>query len=279
MFTKILTGCAATLCIYMIGIEAEAQTPLQQVQLDHVVLGCVRPDAIMALKNPYDPRRRFPNAVYNIMRTGGCVTLNEGTMITPGPTQGFLNQVSYPGVGGVPGQVFIVTSDLGPSPEKVRARAIAAEQARQAQAETDRIAAETKKAEAERRLSAARAATARAESDAKEAEERRERDEQFQQAQLREEQAEKAENNPDNVCKTPERAGAIIEGTNSIKEDTYPPFKVVDLEHVTTLAFDPASETIECHATFVLSTGIKLQGTFKVRKNIAGTLLTEFDPD
>ena len=149
-----------------------------------------------------------------------------------------------------------------------RAREAAKEQAayeqerlREAQLQAEANArAEVEKANAEARLTAARLAAKQ------EAENRAA-------AQLA------AENSSDNRCHDQKTAGQLLDYFNGLQTagDFYG--RAIDIEHLTTLQYDPARSVISCHGHFVLQNGERRIGTLSTRLNVAGNVLTTFHQD
>jgi hypothetical protein len=56
-------------------------------------------------------------------------------------------------------------------------------------------------------------------------------------------------------------------------------YEMVDAEHLVTRQFDPSRAVLICHAVFVASNNVRIPATFSTRLNVAGNVLTSFDPD
>lgn len=149
--------------------------------------------------------------------------------------------------------------------QQQQAAARAAEQERQQQA----AIAEQRRAEAERRQAALRAqqAALRAEQARMQA---------VAEAERRAEAQLAAENSSDNYCKEPKLAGQLIQDFNSLFNGRR---EVIDIEHLTTLRFDPQAKQITCHGAFVLTNGIRMAGTLSYQPNVAGDVITRWQHD
>jgi len=82
-----------------------------------------------------------------------------------------------------------------------------------------------------------------------------------------------AESSPDNFCRIPTTAKALIDGYNDLFSQNFPERKVVDIEHLVTLKKDSERKTLACHGVWVLTTGERVEGTLTFRPNVAGDLI------
>jgi uncharacterized protein len=82
-----------------------------------------------------------------------------------------------------------------------------------------------------------------------------------------------------NVCARPDIVGDWIDQLNKTYEERGEPLKVVDIEAIRTLAFDPDFYVISCHGAIVLGNEARIFGTFTVRKNAAERLMFTWTPD
>lgn len=85
-----------------------------------------------------------------------------------------------------------------------------------------------------------------------------------------------AEESPDNYCKEPSTAGAVINYYNSLVRAGDAAFAAVDIEHLITEQFDAKAKTMSCHGTFVLTNGSRRDGSIIARPNVAGTIIFTF---
>jgi hypothetical protein len=77
----------------------------------------------------------------------------------------------------------------------------------------------------------------------------------------------------DNPCATPEIARGVLEGFNHL--DWAEPKVAIDMLDVVTLRYEAASQTVVCHARFMLKSG-SVEGTYTQRPNIAGDMISGF---
>jgi hypothetical protein len=87
------------------------------------------------------------------------------------------------------------------------------------------------------------------------------------------------ETSPDNHCKVPDVARVLLEQWSSFDVFKEANVSAIDIEHLTTTAFDPVSVTMICHGIFVTNRGLKLVGSIQIRKNVAGDPITTWMPD
>jgi hypothetical protein len=88
-----------------------------------------------------------------------------------------------------------------------------------------------------------------------------------------------AENAPDNQCKTPDVARALMQAWSDFDVFKDQNIRAVDIEHLTTTAFDPTSSAMSCHGIFVATKGFKIAGTLSIKKNVAGDPIENWVPD
>jgi multidrug efflux pump subunit AcrA (membrane-fusion protein) len=88
-----------------------------------------------------------------------------------------------------------------------------------------------------------------------------------------------AENAPDNHCRDPQLAKAVIDGWNGLDAMKASDTRTIDIEHVTTVAFRPETMSFACHGVFVTSKGWKIAGTVTVKKNIANESMFVWERD
>jgi len=79
----------------------------------------------------------------------------------------------------------------------------------------------------------------------------------------------------DNPCATPEIARGVLEGFNHL--DWSEPRVAIDMLDVVTLKYDATSQSVTCHARFMLKSG-SVVGTYTQRPNIAGDRISGFLP-
>jgi hypothetical protein len=88
-----------------------------------------------------------------------------------------------------------------------------------------------------------------------------------------------AENAPDNHCRDPKLAKAVIEGWNGLDTMKAADVRTIDIEHLTTVSFAPQTMSFSCHGVFVTSKGWKVAGTVTVKKNIADEAMFVWERD
>jgi hypothetical protein len=88
-----------------------------------------------------------------------------------------------------------------------------------------------------------------------------------------------AENSPDNRCHDRKTAGLMLDYFNGLQAAADFNNRAVDIDHLTTLQFDPERSLISCHGSFVLQNGRHVTGSLSTRLNVAGNLLTTFHAD
>jgi hypothetical protein len=88
-----------------------------------------------------------------------------------------------------------------------------------------------------------------------------------------------AETSPENHCKVPDIARALLDQWSSFEAVKEANLSAIDIEHLTTTAFDPVNGSMSCHGIFVTNRGIKFAGTMQVRKNVAGDPITTWTAD
>lgn len=79
-----------------------------------------------------------------------------------------------------------------------------------------------------------------------------------------------AENAPDNFCAKPEFARIMMQQMEGLDTFKVMDLKIVDIEHLVTVEFEPLRHRTVCHGSFVTSRGGSLVGTFETKKNIVG---------
>ena len=79
-----------------------------------------------------------------------------------------------------------------------------------------------------------------------------------------------AENAPDNMCRQPKVARAVMDGWNELDAFHAADVHVIDIEHFTTVAWHAADQTFACHGVFVTNKGWRVVGTALFKKNVAG---------
>ncbi len=89
----------------------------------------------------------------------------------------------------------------------------------------------------------------------------------------------RAEASPDNHCRDPHLAKAVMAGWNGLDTMKQAGIQTIDIEHVTTIAFQAESMTFSCHGVFVTNKGWKIAGTVSVRKNIANEAMFVWERD
>jgi hypothetical protein len=87
------------------------------------------------------------------------------------------------------------------------------------------------------------------------------------------------ENAPDNECKKPDIARALLQEWSSFDVFKDENLRAIDIEHLTTTAFDAASSTMTCHGIFVTNKGARLVGSMQIKKNVAGDPIDTWTPD
>ncbi len=79
-----------------------------------------------------------------------------------------------------------------------------------------------------------------------------------------------AERAAGNVCRHPEIARSMMQQWSALDAMKAESLKAIDIEHVTTTAYDSETGRITCHGVFVTNQGLRLIGSASARKNIAG---------
>ena len=87
------------------------------------------------------------------------------------------------------------------------------------------------------------------------------------------------ENSPDNECKKPDIARALLQSWSDFDVFKDENLRAIDIEHLTTTAFDASSSTITCHGVFVTNKGARLVGSMQIKKNVAGDPIDTWVPD
>ena len=88
-----------------------------------------------------------------------------------------------------------------------------------------------------------------------------------------------AENSSDNRCRDQKTAGAMLDYFNGLKGAADYAGRAVDIDHLTTLQYDPARSIVRCHGSFILGNGRRETGTLSTRLNVAGNILSIFNAD
>jgi hypothetical protein len=88
-----------------------------------------------------------------------------------------------------------------------------------------------------------------------------------------------AENSPDNRCKDHEIAGELLQTFNGFQSVRDISLQAVDIEHLTTVAFDKGQHVYVCHGAFVLMNGVHEIGTLSTKLNVAGNVIASFHAD
>lgn len=88
---------------------------------------------------------------------------------------------------------------------------------------------------------------------------------------------EAAENSPDNICHQPEVARRLIDAYNGLDWQTIRPRRVIDIEHLVTIRQDIEKATLICHGIWVHTDGERLEGTMTMRPNVAGDLIVRWE--
>ena len=87
-----------------------------------------------------------------------------------------------------------------------------------------------------------------------------------------------AENSPDNHCKDPDTARAILQAWNDMDAFKDINLRAVDIEHLTTTSWG-TDNRISCHGLFITNRGMKSLGTLTIKKNVAGDPISSWQPD
>ena len=87
------------------------------------------------------------------------------------------------------------------------------------------------------------------------------------------------ENAPDNVCHDPKLARQVIDGWNNLDTMRDAGVRVIDIEHVTTVAAHAGESGVACHGIFVTNRGWRVIGTTTLRRNIAGDPIFVWERD
>jgi hypothetical protein len=88
-----------------------------------------------------------------------------------------------------------------------------------------------------------------------------------------------AENSPDNRCHDQKTAGDLLTFFNGLQAVSDFNSRAVDIDHLTTLKFDPDHRVMSCHGSFLLQDGRQSTGILSTRLNVAGAILTTFHAD
>ena len=79
-----------------------------------------------------------------------------------------------------------------------------------------------------------------------------------------------AENAPDNMCRQPKVARAVMDGWNGLDAFHDAGVKVIDIEHFTTVGWHAGDQGFACHGVFVTNKGWRVVGTTVMKRNVAG---------
>lgn len=88
-----------------------------------------------------------------------------------------------------------------------------------------------------------------------------------------------AERSSDNICAKPDIARTILSEMGSFNSFKNRNIGFIDIERLITLTFNAETFEMACHGIFISDTGLRLAGTFKTRKNIAGDSITSWKLD
>jgi hypothetical protein len=86
-----------------------------------------------------------------------------------------------------------------------------------------------------------------------------------------------AEDAPDNACRSPDTARAMMKSLNDAHVIRHGE-SVIDMEHVTTVR-TPSGDGMACHVTLVFTNEGRVKGTFSFQKNIVGDPIFEWKTD
>ncbi len=79
-----------------------------------------------------------------------------------------------------------------------------------------------------------------------------------------------AENAPDNMCRQPKVARAVMDGWNGLDAFHASDVRVIDIEHFTTVSWHAADQSFACHGVFLTNKGWRVVGTAVMKRNVAG---------
>ncbi len=89
----------------------------------------------------------------------------------------------------------------------------------------------------------------------------------------------KAENAADNHCREAAMARRVLDAWNGLDAMKAGGIRAVDIEHLTTVSFDPADKAAACHGVFVTDQGARIVGTATLRRNVAGDPMFVWERD
>ena len=84
---------------------------------------------------------------------------------------------------------------------------------------------------------------------------------------------------PDNKCREQETARLLLQGWSDLDTFKNIGMKAIDIEHLTTIKFNPDNSVLVCHGVFVTNLGQRMIGTLKLGKNVAGDPLITWISD
>ena len=88
-----------------------------------------------------------------------------------------------------------------------------------------------------------------------------------------------AEQSSENRCKEPEIARSVMEEWSGFDAAKDANIRAIDIEHLTTTAFDPDKGVLACHGIFKTNKGFDILGTLTIRKNVAGDPISTWHSD
>lgn len=88
-----------------------------------------------------------------------------------------------------------------------------------------------------------------------------------------------AEQSPDNNCRKPSFAKGLMDSFSGFDFYKNMGVKAMDIEHLTTVAWNTETMAVTCHGTFILSSGNNISGTIEMRPNIAGEMIVQWHAD
>jgi hypothetical protein len=88
-----------------------------------------------------------------------------------------------------------------------------------------------------------------------------------------------AENAPDNMCRQPKVARAVMDGWNGLDAFRAADVRVIDIEHFTTVSWHAADQSFTCHGVFLTNKGWRVVGTTVIKRNVAGDPLFVWQRD
>ena len=88
-----------------------------------------------------------------------------------------------------------------------------------------------------------------------------------------------AEKSPDNFYRKPDVARQLMSEFNAFRSIKRAGVEAIDIEHLVTVKLDSETHQIVCHGRFLLTSGESLVGTFTMRPNVAGDLISTWVVD